>query len=155
MDEQFELDRIHQIQFSKKPVPIAADLRPVYKIAELCLVLLLCSRGNSASLMKLHFFSWVLKSETLMRDLEYCVNNSLVFSKQFLRLDPTVNRALSFAVSEEIIVQNGATYRLSGKGTKFAEQIVESQDVMNHEREFFKSVGKRITEQYINNLLHD
>ena len=68
--------QITKLSFSKKPIPLPAEYRPMYKIALIVMVLKLCCRGETSNLLKLHLFSWALSSEKHMTQLrEYVRSN--------------------------------------------------------------------------------
>lgn len=63
--QQFEIN-FDKITFKRKPIPIPVDYRPTYKISIIILVLKFCCNSETSSLLKLHLFSWVVKSESNM-----------------------------------------------------------------------------------------
>jgi len=141
-----------QITFKRKPVPIPADYRPLYKIALILLILERNSRGKKASLMKLHLFSWAIKSslsqERLINALE---SNDL---PEFWSFEPSLNRALTFAEAENLCeVVNKKNYRITSKGKEFLDKVVESEDVFKDEKEFLSQIGLKVGETLIQNTI--
>jgi hypothetical protein len=49
-------------RFKRKPMPIAAELRPDWKIATLLLILEVSSHAGKSSLMRLHVLNWAIRS---------------------------------------------------------------------------------------------
>lgn len=58
-----EYNNITKISFVKRPISIPPDYRPMFKVAQIVMILGYCCRSNRSSLLKLHLFSWALKSE--------------------------------------------------------------------------------------------
>ena len=48
--------------FERKPSPVLAEHRPLYKIGQVLLILHLASRAGRSRLLRLHLFNWALKS---------------------------------------------------------------------------------------------
>ncbi len=68
------------------------------------------------------------------------------------RFEPTVNRALGYAVAEGFFAQDKATYKLTLKGEEFVKQILDVPEIMAKEKNFLKNLGKKITEKFIQEL---
>lgn len=49
------LENIHTINFKRKKVPLSPELRPLYKISLIILILYLSSNKQTASLLKLQY----------------------------------------------------------------------------------------------------
>ncbi|MEH7774518.1 hypothetical protein, partial [Bacillus altitudinis] len=57
------LDEIEEINFNRKKIPISPELRPIYRISQIILVMELSSTMKTASLLKLQLFNWGLQNE--------------------------------------------------------------------------------------------
>ena len=68
-----------KLTFHRKPMPLMAEHRPIYKITQLLLVLYLSSRGKKSSLIRLHLFSWVLKDEIRKKMLLESANQNQIY----------------------------------------------------------------------------
>ena len=63
MDEKsLTVAKDQALRFKRRPMAIAAELRPDWKIAALLLILHLSSRGGKSSLRRLHILNWALRS---------------------------------------------------------------------------------------------
>ena len=141
-----------QVTFKRKPVPIPADYRPLYKIALILWILDKNSRGKKASLMKLHLFSWALKSsfskERLFKALD---TNEL---PDFWSFEPSLNRALVFAEAEKLCeVVNRKNYKITLKGKEFLNRLISDDEMFKSEKEFLNQIGLRIGETLIQNTI--
>ncbi len=144
----FPFQAIDTLTFSPKPQPLPASLRPIYRIALIILVLKTNCHGNTASLLKLQFFNWLLKSSSLQELIEDRLTRQSVFTLELIHLDPMVNLALKYAFADNLIsVTNNSKYKLTEKGNGFADRILQDeQSVLDGEREFLVRIGKRVSE---------
>lgn len=138
------------LRFLRKPKPVIPYNRPIYKIVLILMVLALCSRSGTASLLKMQLFNWALKSK---KRCETLVNFS---QKKELRLrvwgmDPALNIALNYAVSEKLIKIVSSGYSISNKGLEF----LNCSDALNtfDEAEYLKEIGKGVTEKMIKEIV--
>lgn len=141
-----------QITFKRKPVPIPADYRPLYKITLILLILEKNSRGKKASLMKLHLFSWALKSNfSRERLIDALKTNDLPDLWSF---EPSLNRALIFAEAEKLCeVVNKTNYKITTKGKEFLGKVLGDDQVFKDEKEFLNKVGLKVGETLIQNTI--
>ncbi|EEM08344.1 hypothetical protein bmyco0003_49400 [Bacillus pseudomycoides] len=68
------------------------------------------------------------------------------------RLEPSLNRALNFAVAEKLLIHKDGKYLLADKGEIFIQEILDDEDFMKAEKSFLNSVGKSITEKKVGEL---
>lgn len=142
---------MNRLTFNRRPMPLMAEHRPVYKITQLLLILYLSSRGNKSSLIRLHLFSWVLKDDQRKRMLlESSSDGQMLFS--VWGVDPAVNISLQYAEAEGLINKSGASYKLTEVGMKYIEGIDEGL-AFKGDYCFLKSLGKKITEGMVENIV--
>ena len=144
----FPFQAIDTLTFDSKPRALPASLRPVYRITLIVFVLKTNCRGNTASLLKLQFFNWVLKSSYLQEFIEDRLTRKGVFTLELIHLDPMVNLALKYALAEKLIcVTTNSKYKLTEKGDKFADRILQEEEpVLGKEWELLVRIGQRIPE---------
>lgn len=136
-----------RITFKRKPMPIYAGLRPLFKICQILLILDLASRGKNSSLIRLHLFVWVLKDEQRKEMLLKTVEEQLEIPSVW-GIEPSVNFALQFAIAEGLIIKSGTSYKLVPKGMLFIKNS-NSYDLFSDETIFLKKIGSKITEKMI------
>ena len=96
------LDTMHEkinvpFIFSQKPESIPPDLRPIWRIALLLLLLYSC-RGNRASLKKLHVLNWAIRiPESRQRFLRYIKGESKP-DDVIIRFEPSVKSILKYRI---------------------------------------------------------
>lgn len=151
----FPFQAIDKLTFSPRPQPLPASLRPLYRIALIALVLKTNCQRNTASMLKLQFFNWLLKSSSLQEVIEDRLTHQSVFTLELIHLDPMVNLALKYAFADNLIsVTNNSKYKLTEKGNGFADRILQDeQSVLDGEREFLVRIGKRVSEVRLRNDL--
>src|SRR5436309_376415 len=149
MDEEKSLTvaKHRSFRFTRRPMAIAAELRPDWKIGALLLVLHLSSRGVKSSLRRLHILNWALRSAKNRTEFEEVRERQQhLFSFQF-RFEPALGRAINLAVGEKFIEWvDGDRLQITAKGTRWVTDILKDESVMLEEREFLKRIGKSITE---------
>jgi hypothetical protein len=149
MDEEKSLTvATHQsFRFTRRPMAIAAELRPDWKIGALLLILHISSRGGKSSLRRMHILNWALRSAKNRAEFEEVrERQQRLFSFQF-RFEPALGRAINLAVGEKFIDWvDGDRLQITAKGTRWVTDILKDESVMQEEREFLKRIGKSITE---------
>ncbi len=142
------------ITFSRKPIPVPPEYRPLYKIAQIVLALKLSCKKHKASLLQLHLFSWALKNQENSDSVLAHVRNPQEIPIDVWNLEPAINRALYFAVAEkliEIALPKG-DYLLTEKGHTFANLLLNDNSVLKSEKYFFALVKSSITNTLVENI---
>ncbi|WP_280159450.1 hypothetical protein P5491_012830 [Priestia megaterium] len=145
-------DKVNKISFQKRPIPLSADYRPLYKIIQLLLVLNVCSHQETASLLKLHLFSWMMSTKEGMDKITQLIVDNRLEKIPLWRLEPSLNRALNFAVGENLLMQKNGKYKLSEKGKILVQDVLKDKELMKIEKTFLTTVGKKITEKKVKEL---
>ena len=141
---------IKHISFSKKPIPIPAEYRPVYKMAQLIFILKISCSGNKASLLKLHLLSWSIKNEKNREELTSLIHNNYNGNLKTWGVDPAVNRALIYCVAEKLCSVEKGKYLLTPKGNDFFELLDKAESLLEKEKFFLQFLGKsKITDSRI------
>lgn len=143
---------IRKLSFKKRPIPIPADYRPMYKIALIVLTLRTCCKAETSTLLKLHLFSWALSSDKNISKLKDYVTSNFQTDFSVWSIEPALNRALQYAIAEKICeVVNGKNYKLTEKGHKFYQMINADYELFDKEKVFLNFIGKsKITDSRIN-----
>jgi len=134
-------------RFTRRPMAIAAELRPDWKIGTLLLILHLSSRGGKSSLRRLHILNWALRSQKNRAEFEQVREHQQpLFGFQF-RFEPALGRAINLAVGDKLVEWvGGDRLQITVKGKRWATDIMKDESVMYEEREFLNRIGKSITE---------
>lgn len=149
MDEEKSLTvgESQSFRFTRRPMAIAAELRPDWKIGAVLLILHLSSHGGKSSLRRLHILNWALRSSKNRAEFEQVREHQQpLFSFQF-RFEPALGRAINLAVGEKLIEWvGGDRLQITAKGKRWVTEILKDEDVMQEERDFLKRIGRSITE---------
>lgn len=137
-----------KLLFSRKKTAVLPELRPMYKVGKILLILKICCSGGKASLLKLHLFNWaMLEPQRLQILLSSAERKELLLG--VWGIDPSLNMALNYATSEGLLcrLQNG-NYKLTSK----SESFIFGSDLINlFDNEFntLKKIDKKITEAMV------
>lgn len=139
--------------FRKRNLPIPADYRPIYKIAIIICILRVASNGNKASLNKLHFFIWSLKSVRNMAYIKNIIDSGDSNNIISWGVEPALNRALAIGVSEGLLSTHDDKYILTDTGIEFYKKLNADTEILVKEKEFLNYMGKKkVTEAFIQEL---
>lgn len=142
----------NEIIFDSKPDAVPYNYRISYKMAQLCLIISKsCSGKEGCSLVKLHIISNGLNTEKNMRELEDYVDERMGF--MLVRFDPAVNRALKYAIADDLVFQlKNGTFKLTKNGKEFIQRIGK-EDILLAEKAFLNKLGTRLTKEKIERLM--
>lgn len=142
------------IIFDAKPIAVPYNYRISYKISQLILIIhLCCSSRSGCSLIKLHLISMALDSEASIEQLLNLADGNLT-ELPIVRFDPVVNRALLYAISEGIIMQQkDGKLKLSPIGKDYVLSIMQEEDLMTREKGLLSRISTKITEQLIKEVI--
>ncbi|ETT41933.1 hypothetical protein [Paenibacillus sp. FSL H7-689] len=145
-----------RITFTRRKVPVSPEYRPLTKIAQIVLVLSMASRGNSANLLKFQLLNWAFKSKERDTVLLMLIQDPLV-TPPLINMDPSVNRALQFAVADKLISFSESTgkFTLSTKGTEFAKAIIKESSILISEKALLSKIGLKVTDKVISTLFKE
>src|SRR6476660_2368019 len=93
---------IQNLRFSKKPISIPPDYRPMFKIAEIVLILKLTGTNAKASLLKLHLLNWAMKNDKNKDEVIQFIRSNYASEITVWGIEPAMNRALLFCIAEGI-----------------------------------------------------
>jgi hypothetical protein len=150
--------------FESRPSPLPCDLRPVWRMHLLVLLLEQC-RGGVASMAQLHVLNWAVRTEETRLQFLQFLRGKRAPNQIIVRYDPSVNRAVHFAFAEGLVRHDKpesfdekptsqSHYRviLADRGRKLAEQIKDKDDCFVPEREFLESIGHKVTQKEVETL---
>lgn len=137
-----------RLQFRRRPSPVLAEHRPLYKIGQLLLILHLASRGGRSRLPRLHLLNWALKEEG-RRDLLLLAAQRKVLGVAAWGFDPALAIAIRYAIAEGLLDETTTGYGLSDAGAVFARELVKDPGLFVQEKTFLVELGKEITEAMV------
>ena len=134
--------------FSRKKSAVIPELRPMYKVGKLLLILKLCCSGGKASLLKLHLFNWAMLDPQRLQSLQLSAERKELLLGVW-GIDPSLNMALSYASSEGLLIRtSNGSYQLTAKSESFisGSKLMELFDTETNE---LKVIAKKITETMV------
>ena len=140
-----------RLKFERKPSPVIAEHRPLYKIGQLLLILLIASIQKKSTLPRLQLFNWALQSSARKTQLIEDTKNKRLTVAAW-GFDPTLSVALRIAIAEGLISENSTGYVLADGGKAFIEEIMLDDNSFAPEREFLSAVGKKVTEKMVEEI---
>lgn len=140
--------------FRRKPMPIAAELRPDWKVASLLMILQLSSIGGKSSLKRLHVLNWAVRTPQHREAFEAEFQSTLPLFGFNFRFEPAFSRAIDLATGEGFIDWiAGNRVKVTAKGARWISELLSDEKLMSDERQFLGRIGKRVTEKAANNML--
>ena len=137
--------------FRSRPESIPGDLRPVWRICVILLILELASRGKKSSISKLHVLNWAIRSKENQKVLRQIINGEMSPDSISVRVEPSLDRAVSLAYGEELVeFVGGKNIRLTWQGESAVKKIIGLEDVFLEEKSFLLEIGKsKLTETVV------
>ncbi len=136
-----------KLSFHRRPMPIFAEYRPMYKMSLILLVLLLSSRGGKSSFLRLHLFNWALKDDK-RKSLLLKSSKDKKLDLNIWGFDPSLNIAVQFSLAEKLVERDGSSIIMTSLGKEYTKRLFETK-IMNDEASFLVSLGKEITESMV------
>ncbi len=137
--------------FTLRPVPVAGDLRPLWRLASICLILRNCW-GASATLRQLHVLNWAIRDAENRRVFLAALDDAPPVLP-IVRIEPSLNRAVDFALAEKLITRSSNRVTLAPKGAAFAAKIEEAAELFVAEKAFFAAIGRKVTTTIVDRVL--
>ncbi|RZT02810.1 hypothetical protein [Cuneatibacter caecimuris] len=141
------------IVFDAKPDAVPYNYRISYKLGQICLILFLCGGRKSCSFLKIQMIANAMNDEKgKTRLLSFCNKNKMSYTS--VRFDPAVNRAIKYAMADQMITQLAqGNFKLTEKGKNFVRKIQRDNCLLKNEKEFLNKIGKQLTEEKIADLM--
>jgi hypothetical protein len=139
-------------RFTERPTPLAGDLRPAWRIG-LILLILFYSRGQKATLQKLHLLNSACCSNATRQAYLRYARGEARKDEIISRIEPSLNRALNFARGEGLLeIEKGKNMKLTPAGLNAARELDRTTDCLDAEKAFLKTVKPFATEGNIEEL---
>jgi hypothetical protein len=140
--------KIQRLTYTERPVSLPAELRPLWKISCILLVLKLNCVREKSSLSKLQLFNWGMSSPDNMKNLvDFGTSRDRKSLPDVIPLDPSINRAVALAVADGLVeLDKSGRVMLSNKGNTLVHWILNDEDIFRTEKEVLAMIGKSITE---------
>ncbi|MBW8782713.1 MAG: hypothetical protein JF599_12630 [Verrucomicrobia bacterium] len=140
--------------FRDQPVSVPADLRPIWRLSLLMLLLNRCCKQGKASLQKLHVLNWALRTPESRQAMLEALDGLVKPDSALVRFDPALNKTLDLARGEDLVEQlDGPRYQITAKGLAIAEELAKDQTAFQVEQNFLETIGSRLTESFVAKMM--
>jgi predicted transcriptional regulator len=141
-----------KMTFISSGSPVEPELRPVWRISLIIIILKNLCRGSSASLKKIQVLYSILSSS----DKRDAYSKHSINAELNIRFDPLLDRAISIGLGEGLLeLDEAKSIRLTRKGNQFSEKIYANKNIFELEKEFIESYTKsEFTDKNIDKLLY-
>lgn len=140
-----------EYEFTLRPVAVPGDLRPIWRLATICLMLRNCW-GTTATLKQLHVLNWALRDVENRETFLLALGDGAPVHP-VVRIEPSLNRAVDFAIGEKLVGRSSTRLALTQRGADFAKRIDSDSEVLVDEKDFFSRIGKKVTAAMIERIL--
>lgn len=144
------------LTFNPRPKSVPGDLRISWRLSMTLLVLHYC-RARRASFVKLHILNGALRSASARRRLVEYLDGEVTVESCTIRVEPAFSRNVDLLIGkglgEWVIASGRLGVQLVPKAVAMANVINAQEDLFTDEREFLRTVGRRVTEQIVQNIV--
>lgn len=158
-------DSLLEAQFVLRPKarPMPCAHRPLWRMSVVLLLIEKC-HGDRATVEQLHVLNWAIRSEQTRKQFLDFIRGLRIPSQVNARRDPSLNRALEFALAEKLIAvetvgANGDSttvgnvrIRVDLKGRKLLDFISQNEDCFVVQKAFLMSIGRKLTQADVSQL---
>ncbi|CEQ19394.1 hypothetical protein [Paraclostridium sordellii] len=146
---------INRVRFKNRPNAVPSSYRIVYKITQILLIMKVCCKGRKGcSLEKIQIISDAISYGKSLDRLKLFIQGEIEVIT--IRYDPSLNRAITYAMAEGLIyVQGNKLFRLSEKGKLYIKEVQSNKELYRKEKEILEFISTKLTEEMIQKLIMD
>jgi len=139
--------------FMARPESIPGDMRPLWRIGILLLILDIASRGGKSSFGRLHMLNWALRTRRNYELLTQLTSKEAKPGSIVVRVEPSLNRAVDFAHGEGLLEHvAGDRICLTQRGKDEAKKLRNEDEIFVEEKEFLNQLGNKLTEKLVKEI---
>jgi len=144
------------MRFVKKPIHLPVNYRFSYQLSIIILIIQYsCQKNVGSSTLKLQLLAWALRDEVGCESLLNRLKDKRTDRKfSFWALDPSLNRAIEFALADGFISIKNEKFHITDKGQKIISKI-DNERAFLEEILTLKRFGKSLTESFVNDVLRN
>ena len=141
-----------KMTFNSNGSPVEPELRPIWRISLLTIILNKLCRGSSSSLKKMQ----VLYSLISSADKRARYFSEGAYADISIRFDPLLDKAISLGLAEGIFSLDAAkSVVLTDKGTLLSNKIYKDSSLFVFEKEFIENYSKsEFSDKKIDQILY-
>ncbi|MCF7732256.1 MAG: hypothetical protein K9N23_11235 [Akkermansiaceae bacterium] len=144
--------------FTVRSEPIPGELRPEWRITLILLMISKCGWGGSMSLKKSHLVCSAASSAESRELLLRMLNGDRHLDDIPLRIDPSLNRAIDYAIAEKLVAaevrSNTFVLKLLPKGIEIVSRLQSETECMSKEKEFAELLRGKVPNDKVEEILN-
>ncbi len=139
------------------PQAIPPEYRPLWRIAQIVLILDYCGRKGRCSRLQLCAISWGLHNSKTRDDLIALAEERYLAMNDYpLRFDPALVIAVNIAAAMQLIQKSGEEYfELTERGRSFSQRLRADTAIFSVDKITLARVGKSITQAALQRYVKD
>jgi hypothetical protein len=137
--------------FRDRPTSAPPDLRPIWRVPLVVLLVRACSRGK-ATHEQLHVLNWAIRSAAGTESLARYLAGDIAPEQAIVRFDPALDRAVALARGLALVNWTTKYWTLTAVGLQTAAELDEA-DLLNNERSLLATLPKALTQAAVARLL--
>ena len=140
------------IAFNYRGAPVDPELRPLWRIALIVIILFKVCSGNKANSKKIQALYALVSSD---RKRNIYIGNHHGYEMLNIRFDPLVDKAIDLGVGHGLFeIDNAKSVALTKRGISFAKRIELDVDVFIYEKDFMNKFKKsHFNDECINKMI--
>ncbi len=140
-------------EFVERPITLAADMRPLWRIGVLILIVDKCW-GQTATLEQLHVLNWAIRGKNSRALFLQIMNEGTPPDAAIVRFDPSLPRAIAFAVAEKLCIRSSDRLSLTEKGMTFLAKLMADNSVLEEEKKYLQGIRGKLSDKRVAGLLY-
>lgn len=140
------------ITFNNRGSHLEPELRPLWRISLIIIIIIRLCSGNKANSKKLQALYSLVSSEKKRKLYNAYENN---YTPLNIRFDPLVDRAVDIAVGHHLLeLDEAKSIKVTNKGLAFGKRIEKDNNIFILEKDFMNQFKKSFfTDKKINDLI--
>jgi hypothetical protein len=140
--------------FTRRPTSLPPELRPMWRVAVVALILHICCRGSRSNLQRLYVLNWAVRTPEARSEFSELLDGKLKPSDVIVRFDPGLLRAIDLATGAQLVKRiGGDKFELTERGHTFAKAVLDSGG-FETEKQYFDSIRRRVPESKIQQIMN-
>lgn len=152
----FPLEKIKEFRFNPRSEPIPVNLRIMYQISQILLVLKFNSIKSRASHQKIHLFLNNMDNEDKMEEMiRVDVSKESEFRNLIINFNPYVTRAIKLGILYDFLkIENKKTITFSNNGKILLKFLETNKDLFNFDIKHLTKIGNKFNETVIKKIIN-
>lgn len=151
-DEHIDALLDQPFMFRDRPSPVPSDLRPVWRVPVVTLLVQAC-RGGRATPEQLHVLNWAVRSSDSAATLSAYLAGDLGPSDAVVRFEPALERAVAMARGFGFLRWETRYWVLTPTGRGVAERVQRHESLLQRERTLLATLPRPLTQTAVGALL--